>query len=127
MREEGLLVSDHVPDFSRGPGAAGGIGEVGPVVGKDGVDPIGDGPDEAAQEVCGRAAGHLLVQFDEGELRRPVDRDDEMELALSGSDLGDVDLEIADRIGLELAPGRGFAFNLRQARDPMTLKAAMQR
>src|SRR6188472_1851417 len=50
-----------------------------------------------------------------------------MELAFGGSDLGDVDMEIANRIGLELAPGRGFALNLRQARDPMTLKAAMQR
>jgi hypothetical protein len=36
------------------------------------------------------------VQFDEGELRGPVDRDDEIELALSGSDLGDIDMEMAD-------------------------------
>jgi hypothetical protein len=77
VREEGLLVSDHV---GGGPGIAGGIGEVGPVVGEDGVDPIGDGLDEAAQEVRGGAAGHFLVQFNEGELRRPIDRDDEWSL-----------------------------------------------
>src|SRR5271163_4886640 len=67
------------------------------------------------------------MQFNEGELRPPIDRDNEIELALSGSDLGDIDMEIADWIGLELALGRSFAFDLRQAGDPMTLKAAMQR
>jgi hypothetical protein len=61
---------------------------------------------------------HLLVEFDEGELRGPVDRDDEMELALRGSHLGDVIMEIAGRIGLELALRRGFAFDLRQPRNP---------
>jgi hypothetical protein len=66
------------------------------------------------------------VQFDEGELRGPIDCNDEIELALSGSDLGDVDMEIADRIDLELALGRGFAFDLGQPRDPMALQAAMQ-
>jgi hypothetical protein len=63
----------------------------------------------------------------EGELRGPIDRDDEMEPALRGSDLGDVDMEIADRIDLELALGRGFAFDLGQPRDPMAPQAAMQR
>ena len=125
MREEGPPVSDHVPDLCRGPGIAGGIGEVGSVIGEDGVDPVGDGLDEAAQEVRGRAARHLLMQFDEGELRGPVDGDDEMELALDGSHLGEVDMEIADRVGLELALGRGFAFDLRQASNSVTLKAAM--
>ena len=43
-------------------------GEVGSVVGEDGVDLIRDGGDQAAQEVPGGAARHLLVQLDEGEL-----------------------------------------------------------
>ena len=105
MGEEGFPVSDHVPDFCRGPCIASGIGEVGSVVGEDGVDPIGDGFDQAAQEVRGRAARHLLMQFDEGELRGPIDRDEEMELSLSGSNLGDVDMEISDRVSFELAMG----------------------
>jgi hypothetical protein len=91
------------------------------------VDPIGDGGDEAAQEVPGDAARHLLVQFGESELRDPVDGDDKIELALSGPHFGDVDVEEADWIGLELALGRGFAFDLWQAGDPMTLEASMQR
>ena len=50
-----------------------------------------------------------------------------MGLALSGSNLGDVEMKITDRVSLELALRRGFAFDLRQARDPVALKAAMQR
>jgi hypothetical protein len=67
------------------------------------------------------------LQFDEGELRGAVDRDDQIGLALSGSDLREVDMEIADRIELEVALRRGFAFDLQQARDPGALKASTQR
>jgi hypothetical protein len=104
-----------------------GRGEVGSIVGEDGVDLVRNGGDQAAQEVPRGAARHLLVHLDKGEFRRSVDGDDEIEPALSGSDLGDVDVKIADRVGLEFALGRSFAFDLRQARDPMTLEAAMQR
>ena len=76
------------------------------------MDLVRDSGDQVAQEVRGRAARHLLMQFDEGEFGGPINRDDEMELALSGSDLGDVDMETADRVGLELALPRGFAFDL---------------
>ena len=112
MRVEEPPLGDHLLDLGWGPGFAGGVGEVGSVVGEDGVDFVGDGGDQAAQEVRGRAARHLLVQFDEGELRGPINRDDEIELALNGSNLGDVDMETADRVGLELTLGRGFAFDL---------------
>jgi hypothetical protein len=99
---------------------------VGSVVGEDGVDPAGDGFDQAAQEVRGRAARHLLMQFDEGELRGPIDRDEEMELSLNGSNLGDVGMEISDRVSLELALGRSFAFDLWRARDSMTLQTPVK-
>ena len=112
MRVEELPAGDHLLDLGWGPGFAGGVGEVGSVVGEGGMDPIGDSLDETAQEVRGRAARHLPVQFDEGEFGGPLNRDDEMELALRGSDIGDVDMEIADRVGLELALQRGFAFDL---------------
>ena len=69
-------------------------GEVGSIVGEDGVDLIRDSGDQAAQEVPGGAARHLLMQFDEGELRRSVDGDDEVELALRGSNLGEVDMKL---------------------------------
>src|ERR1700757_2730920 len=43
-----------------------------------------------------------MVQLGEGELRGPIDGDEEVEPALGGADFGDVDVEVADRIGLEL-------------------------
>ncbi len=89
-------------------------GEVGSVVGEDDMDLVRDGGDQAAQEVPRGAARHLLVQLDESEFRRSVDGDKQVELALCSSNLGDVDMKIADRIGLEFAFGRGFAFDLRQ-------------
>jgi hypothetical protein len=80
-----------------------------------------------SEEVGCRAAGDLLVQFDEGELGCAVDRHEEVELALLSSDFGDVDMEIADRIGFELTFGGGFAFDLRKLRDAMALQATVQR
>ena len=58
---------------------------MGSVVGEDGVDLVGDGGDQAAQEVPRGATRHLLMQFDEGELRGSVDGDEEVELALASA------------------------------------------
>ena len=77
------------------------------------MDLVRDGFDQAAPEVRGHAARHLLVHRDEGDLRRSVDGDEQVEFALRGSNFGDVDRKIADRIGLEFALGGGFAFDLR--------------
>jgi hypothetical protein len=46
------------------------------------------------------------------------------ELALLGAHLGDVDVEVADRVCLELALLRPVPFHLRQARDAVPLQAA---
>ena len=70
-------------------------GEVGSVVGENGVDLVRNGGDQAAQEVRRGAARHLLMQFDEGELRGAIDRDEQIELALCGPNLSDVDMKIA--------------------------------
>ena len=54
------------------------------------MDPVRDGGDQAAQEVPRGAARPLLVQLDEGELRRSVDGDEKIQFSLSGSNFGDV-------------------------------------
>jgi hypothetical protein len=84
------------------------------IVGEDGVDLIRDGGDQPAQGVAGGAARHLLMLLNESELRGSIDCDKQVELAFGGSNLCDVDMEITDRIGLELAFRRGFAFDLRE-------------
>ena len=117
MRSEGLLLGDHLPDFHRRPGVASGISEVGSVVGEDRVDLVRDGLDQPTQEICGVAPRDRLAEFDKGELRGPVDGDKEIELALGGSNLRDVDMEIADRIDLEPPFCRCVALDFRQLRD----------
>ena len=87
---------------------------MGSVVGQHRVHLVGYGGDEAAQEVSGGAARDLFVQFDKGELGGAVDRHQQVELALRGAHFGDVDVKLADRVGLELALGRDLAFDLRQ-------------
>jgi len=51
------------------------------------------------------------VKLDKGELGGAVDRDEQIELALFGADLGEIDVEVADGVGLELTPVRLVAFN----------------
>jgi hypothetical protein len=67
------------------------------------------------------------VHLDEGELRRSVDGDEQVELALRSSNLGEVDMKLADRIGLEFAFGGGFAFDLRQPGDLVALQTPVKR
>jgi hypothetical protein len=69
----------------------------------------------------------LFHQLDEGELAGPVDGDEQIELALDGLHLGDVDMEEPDRVGFELLPGRLVAVDVRQPADAVALQAAVQR
>jgi hypothetical protein len=71
------------------------------VIGEDGVHAIWHGVDEGTEKVGGGVAADALMQFDEGELGCPADADAQMELALLGTEFGDVDMKVADRIGLE--------------------------
>ena len=100
--------------------------EVGPVVCEDGVDLVGNGVDQPTQEVTRGLASHFLMQFDEGELRGSVDCNEQIEFALRGSDFGDVDMRIADRVSLEFLLGGGVAFDLRQSGDPVPLQTPMK-
>jgi hypothetical protein len=127
MRPDGLSGVEGCLDVGRCRTRVARRGEVGSVIGEDGVDLVRDGGDQAAQEVPGCAARHLLMEFNESELRGSIDGDEEIEFALGGSNLGDIDMEIADRVRLEFPLGGGFAFDLRQAGDSMTLQAPMQR
>ena len=106
VAEERLVARQHLFDVLGRPAIAAGLGEVGAVVGEHGVDPVGHRRSEGAQEVAGDPARGFLVQLDEGELRSPIDGDEEVELALFCPDLRDIDVKIADRVALELrSPG----------------------
>ena len=53
--------------FGYAPAGIAWRSEVGPVVGEDGVDLVGDGVDQPAQKVACGLADHFLMQLDEGE------------------------------------------------------------
>lgn len=82
--------------------------------------------DQSFEEGRGGGPSRLSHQLHEGELAGAIDRHVEVELAFGGLELGDVDVEIADRISLELFLRGSAAFDLRQSADAVALQAAMQ-
>src|SRR5690606_9977178 len=66
------------------------------------MDLVGTGRDQAEQELSGDGGGGFLMQLHEGEFRCTGHGHEHVQLALFGANLGDVDVEIADRVGLEL-------------------------
>ena len=103
------------------------LDEVDAVIGKHSVDVIRHEGDELVEEVGGDAAGGLRVELGESELGSAVDCDEEVKLAFSCADLGQVEVKEADGIGLELPfAGRGGAWDFRQAADTVALEAAME-
>jgi hypothetical protein len=109
---EELLTCDHLLDLGQRPTLA--IREVDAVVRENGVNLIGNGFDEVAQEVCCNTGRDSFVQFSIGELGGSIDRHKKVKLALGGVDLGYVDMEIADWIGLELALDAFAVLHIRQ-------------
>ena len=101
------------------------VGELDAVIGEHSVKPVRYSGDQGFEEAHGSWPIGLLVQLDEGELGGSVDRHEEVELAFLGANLGDIDVEVADRVGLELALVRCVAIDLRQPRDAVALQAAM--
>ena len=77
------------------------VTELNAVVRQDSVQSVWEGVDQVAQELAGDHAGGLGLQPGEDELGCPVDANEQMEFALLGPDLCDVDMNVADRLGLE--------------------------
>ena len=90
------------------------------------MDTVGHRRNQPPEEIGRHAPCSLRVQFGKGELAGTVDRHEEVQLALLGAHLGDVDVEEPDRVGLEGLP-RLRSFDLRQPADLMALEAAVQR
>ena len=91
------------------------------------MDRVGHRLNEGAQEVCGDISRGFLVQFDEGELGDLVNGHQEIKPAISGLNFGDVDVEVAERVGLQLALARSGALEFEQSGDAVPLQAAVQR
>jgi hypothetical protein len=103
------------------------LGELGAVVGRDCVDLTGHSFQQVRQELPGCLSVSCRNELGDGELGSAVDADEEKELALGRLYFGDVDVKEPDGVALELLALGLVAFDIRQARDAMTLKAPMQR
>ena len=99
--------------------------ELNAVIGQDGVYLVRYGLYQAAQECHCPCPVRLRIQLGIGELAGTVNCNKEMELAFFRPHLGNIDMEIANRILLELASCPAF-LELWQSGDAMTLQAAMQ-
>jgi hypothetical protein len=66
------------------------------------------------------------VKLGKGKLRCAINCQEEIELALASPHLGDVDMEVANRVAFEGLPRGLVAGDLRQPADAMTLEASMQ-
>lgn len=123
---EALAIGHCLLDLRDGVAASARRREVDAIVGENGMDLVRHRLNEMQKEV-GRGSGcRLLMRLDEGELRRSIDGDEEMQLALFGAHFGNVDVEVADRVGLELAFGALAILDVRQPCNAMPLQAAMQ-
>jgi hypothetical protein len=124
---DAVLVADPVKDMVEGIFMPGVVGELDAIISEYGVDGVGHGCDQIAQELSRDDLAGLLMQFDEREIARPVDRHEQAQLALGSLHLRDVDVEVADRVGLELALGCFVASDFGQPADTMALEAAVER
>src|SRR5215211_1929941 len=126
MAPERHPLCPHRANVFRRPPVTRGLREVGAVVRQHDADFVGHGSGKGPEEVASDAPGDLVVELDEGELRRAVDGDQEIELALFGSDLGDVEVEEANRVALEPGALGLVAAGVGQARYAVPLEAAME-
>ena len=96
-------------------------------IGQNRVDLVGNRLDQGDEKGRGGDPRGLCLQPDKGEFARPINGYEEMELPFGSLDLGDVDVEVADRIGLELLLRGRVACDVRQTRDVVALQTAVQR
>lgn len=103
----------HRLDVRDRPPVAGRISEVRAVIRQNGVDLVRNSVSEIAEEVCCDPARRLDVKLNERELRRPINGNKEIEPALGSLHFGDVDVEEADWVDLELFLGGLFTSDIR--------------
>ena len=76
---------------------------------------------------CGGHFPGLQVQRDVSEFRGAVDGHEEIQFAFSRLNLGNINMEVTERVGLELLLGGRVATDLWQATDVVALQTPVQR
>lgn len=101
--------------------------ELDSIVGENGVDLVGYCLKQVLQELPSCFSIGFLYELGHHELAGSVNGDKEIELSLLGSGLGNIDVEIADWISLELLTFGFVPVHVRKPRDTMPLQTPMQR
>lgn len=96
------------------------------IVGQDRGDFVRRDIDQRAQEGGRSLPIGFADQLGMSEFGCPVDGHKKIEFSFLGSDLGDVEMEEADRVDLEPASLGLVTFDIGQPADRMALQAAMQ-
>ncbi|SLN77802.1 hypothetical protein ROG8370_03985 [Roseovarius gaetbuli] len=110
-----MLAAHAVKDMFEGTCIAASVCKLDAVIGQHRVQPVRNSSNQVAQELGGGHLPCLLNELGYGELARPVNANEDVELAFSGLHLCDVDMEIANGIAFEALPFWLVAFNIRQA------------
>lgn len=90
------------------------------------MNPIRDNAQEIFEEFPGRLPVGFPDQLYDSEFACLVDGNEEVQLALSGLDLCDIEMEEPDRLAFETLSLGLVSLDVRQPGYPVTLKAAMQ-
>ena len=125
-----VRLADHVePHLTRPGGVAVTrlIGKLDAVVGQDSVDAVRHGFQQVFEELPRSSPVRLVDQLGDRELAGTVYADEQVELALGGLHLGNIDVEETDRVALEALTLWLVAFDIGQTGDAVALEAAVQR
>ncbi|GAN95407.1 hypothetical protein Geu3261_0021_014 [Komagataeibacter europaeus NBRC 3261] len=79
------------------------------------MNPVGHDTQKMFEKLPGGSSVGLVRELHHRELACPVYGDEKMQLAFSGLDLGDVEVEEPDRVASEALTLRFVPFNVRQA------------
>ncbi len=121
--------ADHVEAHGARPGriaVTGLISELDAVIGQNGMDPIRNDAQEIFEEFPGDFPIGFLNQLCDSEFAGPIDGDEDIQLAFSSLDLGNIDVKKADGSAFETLSFGLVSRDIRKPGYPVALKAAMQ-
>ena len=104
----------HLPDFLRRPRVPRELGEGCAISPLARCGTCRERRRQDSQGGAGYPVVRPLVQLDEGELRRPVDRREQIDPTLLGVHIGNVEVGIGERLAVELNAKRLVALYLEQ-------------
>jgi hypothetical protein len=98
---DGVFLTHTPKDRQESIGIPLAVGELNAVVRQNLLDLIRHGSDEVTRALCGHSFHGLRVRVGIGALRCPVNGDKQVEFTFFGTPFGDVEVEVADRVGLK--------------------------